>query len=109
MDGFTAAPDEIRAYGDIAAETAANIGAAGAFDAAANVVALAPVFGVIGADFLATFATTQVTHARSVAALANVYAGTSSLAHTIAAAYDGADRSTGAALGAARDALGENA
>ncbi|CAM3133817.1 type VII secretion target [Prescottella defluvii] len=109
MDGFTAAPDEIRAYGDIAAQTAAHIGAAGAFDAAADVAALTPVFGVIGADFLATFAATRVTHAKSVAALANVYAGTSSVAHTVAAAYDTTDRATGAVLGAARDTLGGNA
>ncbi|RVW04033.1 ESX-1 secretion-associated protein [Rhodococcus xishaensis] len=109
MNGFSAAPDEIRAYGSIAAGAAAHIAATEGLEVAANVAALTPVFGVIGADFLATYATTQATHAGSVAALAHSYAGTGSVAHAIAAAYDAADQNTSTVLGAAQTALGENA
>ncbi|MDH6678988.1 hypothetical protein M2284_003201 [Rhodococcus sp. LBL1] len=109
MDGFSAAPDEIRAYGNVAAGAAAHIATTEGLDVVANVAALTPVFGVIGADFLATYAATQATHAGSVAALANVFAGTGSVAHAIAAAYDAADQATGAVLGSAGNALGENA
>jgi hypothetical protein len=109
LDGFSAAPDEIRAYGNVTAAAAAHIAATEGLDVATNVAALTPVFGVIGADFLATYAATQATHAGSVAALANVYAGTGSVAHAIAAAYDAADQATGAVVGAARSAMGDNA
>jgi len=109
LDGFSAAPDEIRAYGSVAAGAAAHIAATEGLDVAANVAALTPVFGVIGADFLATYAATQATHAGSVAALANVFAGTGSVAHAIAAAYDAADQATAAVLGSARTDLGDNA
>jgi len=109
LNGFSAAPDEIRAYGAVAAGAAAHIAATEGLDVATNVAALTPVFGLIGADFLATYAATQATHAGSVAALANVYAGTGSVAHAIAAAYDAADHATGTALGSALIALGGNA
>ncbi|AVP68512.1 ESX-1 secretion-associated protein [Rhodococcus hoagii] len=109
MDGFSAAPDEIRVYGDVAAGAATHIATAGGLDLAANVAALTPVFGAIGADFVATFAATQTAHARSVAALANHYAGTGAVAHAVAAAYDATDHATGRVLGDARSALGGNA
>lgn len=109
MDGFSAVPDEIRVYGDVAAGAATHIATAGGLDLAANVAALTPVLGTIGADFLATFAATQSTHARSVAALASHYAGTGSVAHAIAAAYDATDHATGRVLGDARNTLGDNA
>lgn len=107
MNGFSAVPDDIRGYGDIAAGAAAHIAATEGADVAANVAALAPVFGVIGADFLATYATTQATHAGSVAALSSVFAGTGAVAHAIAAAYEGSDHATAAVLGSARTTLGE--
>lgn len=109
LNGFSAVPDEIRAYGDVAAGAAAHIAATEGLEVAANVAALAPVFGVIGADFLATYAATQATHAGSVAALANVFAGAGTVAHAIAAAYEQADHATASALGTARTALGANA
>ncbi|QCQ90900.1 type VII secretion target [Rhodococcus sp. SGAir0479] len=109
MNGFSAVPDEIRAYGDVASGAAAHIAATEGADIAANAAALAPVFGVIGADFLATYATTQATHAASVAALANVFAGTGTVAHAIAAAYEHADQTTGTVLGAAGTTLGDDA
>ncbi|QBJ98885.1 ESX-1 secretion-associated protein [Rhodococcus sp. ABRD24] len=108
MDGFSAVPDEIRTYGDIATEAAGQIAAAGGLDIATSVAALTPVFGAIGADFLTTSAATQTAHVQSVAALANVYAGTGSVAHAVAAAYDTAEHGTGSILSAARNALGGN-
>ena len=109
MNGFSAAPDGIRAYGDIAAGAAAHIAATEGLDAVAELAALTPVFGLIGADFLATYAATRSTHAGAVAALAQVYAGTGTVAHAIATAYDTTDQNTGTVLGAARTTLGEGA
>lgn len=109
MNVFRAVPDDIRAYGAVAAGAAAHIAATEATDIAADVTALAPAFGVIGADFVATYATTRAIHAGSVAALGAVYAGTASVAHAVAAAYDATDQATGIALGDAAHTLGDNA
>lgn len=98
--------DGIRNYGNTAAQAAEQVGSAGAIDLAANLAALAPVLGPIGADFLASFATAQSNHAKSVAALANHYAQTAVAAHTAADSYDSTDSSTGAALGSVGQAIG---
>jgi hypothetical protein len=49
---------------------AAQIAAAGNFDAAGNVEAMTPVFGIIGADYLAMFALAQILHAQDINDLA---------------------------------------
>ncbi|MFD9668127.1 hypothetical protein ACFWAY_42125 [Rhodococcus sp. NPDC059968] len=67
------------------------------------------MFGLIGADFLVSFATAQASHARSVAELASHYPQTTIAAHTTADSYDSVDSANGAALGAVRDGIGGHA
>lgn len=93
-------PDGIRDYGNTAAQAAEQIGSAGAIDLAANLTALAPVLGPIGADFLASYAIAQANHAKQVGALANHYAQTAVVAHSTAESYDSTDGATSADLGA---------
>lgn len=101
MSGFEAVTDGIRGYGDTAAEVAGHIAGAGAFDLAANITALTPVFGAVGADFLAMFGIAQASHAKSVGELANHYGATALAAHVSAAGYDGVDQSIVSGLGQA--------
>ena len=85
MSALTAVPDDIDAYGQSAALAATHIAAAGGADLAAHLAALAPVFGPIGADFLAKFGAVQAEHALSVGHLAAHYAATAAAAHACAA------------------------
>jgi hypothetical protein len=101
-----AVPDGIRNYGTTAAQAAEQVGSAAALDLGTNLAALAPVFGPIGADFLASFAAAQANHAASVAELAHHYAQTAIAAHATAESYDSVDGATGDALGAVGDELG---
>lgn len=91
--------DGIREYGNTAAQAAEQVGSAGAIDLAANLAALAPVLGPIGADFLASFANAQTIHAKQVAALAHHYGQTAAAAHATAESYDSTDGATSSALG----------
>ncbi|EOM75898.1 ESX-1 secretion-associated protein [Rhodococcus rhodnii] len=105
MSDLVVDTDGIRAYARSAAQSAEQIGSAGAYDLAANIAALTPVLGPIGADFLAAFAHAQSTHAQSVAELAAHYAGTAAAADSAAAGYDGTDRASGDALGGIGESL----
>ena len=98
--------DGIRKYGATAAQAAEQISSAAALDLGANLAALAPVFGPIGADFLASFAAAQANHATSVAELATHYAQTAIAADATAQSYDSVDGANGAALGSVGDGLG---
>ncbi|TQC44774.1 ESX-1 secretion-associated protein [Rhodococcus sp. WS4] len=98
--------DGIRNYGATAAQAAEQISSAAALDLGTNLAALAPVFGPIGADFLASFAAAQANHAKSVAELATHYAQTALAAHTTADSYDSVDGTTGAALGTVGEGIG---
>lgn len=91
----------IRNYGDSAAEVSSRIAGAGAIDLAANIAALTPVFGAIGADFLAMFGVAQANHAKSVLQLAEHYGATAVAAHATAGEYEGIDDAIVANLGSA--------
>ncbi|MFI9506344.1 type VII secretion target [Nocardia sp. NPDC052566] len=95
MSELVAAPDAIRAYGDAAVAMATGVAAAGAFDQTATMAAAAPVFGLIGQDFLFAFAVAQGNHAASVLELANVYAATALTAHQSAGTYESTDMTSG--------------
>jgi len=81
-------PNTFQQYGDIAAGTATTVAAAGTADQAASVAAAAPVFGLIGQEFLASFAYAQCNHFIAVNQVANVFANTSAAAHAAAAGYE---------------------
>lgn len=91
MSELVATPDAIRAFGGAAATMAAGVATAGAFDQVATVAAAAPVFGLIGQDFLVAFAGAQSNHASSVFELAGVHAATAVALQQDAAAYEAAE------------------
>lgn len=102
MNDLTAAPDAIRQYGDATAAMAAETLAAGSVDQALTVAAAVPVFGLIGQDFLATFAVAQANHLASVGELAAVHAATAVAAHQSADAYDDHEQRTSGAFDSIR-------
>ncbi|WP_327095468.1 type VII secretion target [Nocardia vinacea] len=101
MSELVATPDAIRVYGDAAVAMATGVATAGAFDQVATVAAAAPVFGLIGQDFLMAFAYAQSNHASSMFELAGVHAGTALTAHQGAAAYEATEAASGTEFGAA--------
>ncbi|MEU1206807.1 type VII secretion target [Nocardia sp. NPDC056611] len=95
MSHLVATPDAIRAYGDASAAMATAVASAAAVDQVATVAALVPVFGLIGQDFLLSYAGAQGNHLSSVAELAAVHAGTAVTAHEAAASYEAVDGAAG--------------
>ncbi|MFE7796283.1 type VII secretion target [Nocardia sp. NPDC057440] len=104
MSELVATPDAIRRYGDAAAAMATGVATAGAFDQAATIAAAVPVFGLIGQDFLMSFAYAQGNHVSSVFELAAVHAGTALTAHQGATAYEVNEATSIAEFGAAGSA-----
>ncbi|NKY88779.1 type VII secretion target [Nocardia veterana] len=94
MGDFVATPDAIRAYGNVAADMATGVATAGAFDQTATIAAVVPVFGLLGQEFLLSFARAQANHASSVAELAGVHAATALTAHDAAAAYESTEHTS---------------
>ncbi|MFI5777161.1 type VII secretion target [Nocardia sp. NPDC051570] len=101
MDVVAATPDAIRQYGNAAAAMASTVATVGSVDQGATMAAAVPVFGLIGQDFLLSFAGAQANHLSSVAELAAVHAGTALTAYEGAATYQSADDASAANLGAA--------
>ncbi|MFE6923285.1 type VII secretion target [Nocardia sp. NPDC057663] len=91
MNHVAVVPDAVRAYAGASATMAAGVAQAGAVDQAATVAAVVPVFGLIGQEFLLSFAYAQANHLTSVAELAAVHAGTALTAAQAASTYEGAD------------------
>lgn len=90
----------MRAFATTHQGVAADIAGAGSFDTAAHVAALTPVFGLIGADYLAMFAGAQALYARNIGNLANRVGTIARAAHTSAATFDGTDGSFAGRIGA---------
>ncbi|MBF6087101.1 hypothetical protein [Nocardia cyriacigeorgica] len=101
MSDLVATPDAIRRYGDAAAAMATSVATAGSVDQAATMAVAAPVFGLIGQEFLVSYAIAQGNHLSSVMELAGVHAATAVTAHQSAAAYEASDAAAIAELGAA--------
>ncbi|WP_227998548.1 hypothetical protein [Nocardia australiensis] len=101
MSDVVAAPDAIRQYGAASAAMATGVATAGTVDQAATVAAAVPVFGLIGQDFLMSFAFAQGNHIASVLELAGVHAGTALTAHEGAAAYEAIEAASITEFGAA--------
>ncbi|MFF3224962.1 type VII secretion target [Nocardia suismassiliense] len=99
MNHIEVVPDAVRAYGSASAAMAAGVASAGAVDQAATIATVVPVFGLIGQEFLASFAFAQANHLSSVAELAAVHAGTALTAHQAASTYEVTDGASGAAIG----------
>lgn len=99
MADLVATPEAIEQYGHISAELAAQTLAVGTVDQLAVVAASVPVFGLIGQDFLASYAGAQAAHLTSVAEIAAVHAGTALTAFESAAHYAGTDLDSAENLG----------
>ncbi|WP_194817361.1 type VII secretion target [Nocardia sp. XZ_19_385] len=91
-----AEPEAIRAYADTCAGMAASVATAGSVNQAATMAAAIPVFGLIGQDFLASFAVAQANHLTSVAELAYVHGMTAVTCQQAATEYQATDALSGA-------------
>src|SRR5439155_13283601 len=66
MTDFSAETDAMRAFAATHESVAADIAGAGNMDTVSHVAAMTPVFGIIGADYLAMFAAAQVLHCQDI-------------------------------------------
>ncbi|WP_067656913.1 type VII secretion target [Nocardia harenae] len=101
MTDLSVDTDGVRDFAATNAGVAGQIAGAGNFDAVANVSALTPVFGLIGADYLVMFAAAQVLQARDINDLSGKVGELSNSAFNAAAAFDGQEFASGAAIGGA--------
>lgn len=106
MSDLSVETDALRAFGVTNSGVAGDIAGAGNFDGAANVAAMTPVFGLIGADYLAMFAAAQLLHARDINELSAKYHDMAGAAFSSATNYDVADADNAAALGKAAGDIG---
>ncbi|MGW3542904.1 type VII secretion target [Nocardia niigatensis] len=86
---------------------AADIAAQGGRDTVSNVAAMTPVFGLIGADFLAGFAVAELLHHRDIDALSARFGALGQAAFGSAATYDTTDADFARGLGAVAGQIGE--
>ncbi|MBF6332094.1 type VII secretion target [Nocardia transvalensis] len=106
MSDVYAETDAVRAFAGTHEGVAAEIAGAANFDTVKQVAAMTPVFGVIGADYLAMFAAAQVLHARDINDLAAKYDHLGKAAFGTAAVFDSTDEASSAALGAIANGIG---
>lgn len=85
---------------------AAQIAGAGNMDTVGHVAAMTPVFGLIGADYLAMFAAAQVLHCQDINDLSSKVNKLGQSAFGTAATFDDTDSSFSSALGAVTNQIG---
>ncbi|WP_028476680.1 type VII secretion target [Nocardia sp. CNY236] len=106
MSDLSVETEAVRDFGATNAGIATDLAVAGNLDAVQSVSALVPVFGLIGADYLAMFAAAQVLQAKDINDLSTKFAGLSNSAFNAAAAYDAVDAFNAGALGSQTDRIG---
>ncbi len=84
---LSADTDAVRMFGVQNANIASQIFGVANVDSAASVAAMTPVFGLIGADFLMSFAAAQVLQAKDMNELASKYTDLAAGAMTAAQEY----------------------
>lgn len=99
MADLVATPEAIVQYGKTSAELASQTLALASIDQLAVIAAAVPVFGLIGQDFLASYAMAQASHLTAVAEVAAVHAGTALTAFESAAHYTVTDLDSAENLG----------
>lgn len=109
MADLSVETDAVRAFATTNAGVASEIAGAGNIDAVQNVVALTPVFGLIGADYLLAFAAAQVLQAKDINDLSAKYDKLSKSAFTAAAAFDITDSGNASVLSAIANEVGGGA
>ncbi|MFJ1456114.1 type VII secretion target [Nocardia wallacei] len=98
--------DAVRAFAATHEGVAGQIAAAGNMDAVSHVAAMTPVFGVIGADYLAMFAAAQVLHCKDVNELSDKCNHLGQSAFGTAAIFDDTDSAWSSTLGALGNQIG---
>ncbi|WP_067571805.1 type VII secretion target [Nocardia acidivorans] len=101
--------DAVRGFATTQHGVAADIAATGGLDTVGHVAAMTPVFGLIGADFLASFAVAELLHDRDITALSARFSHIGQAAFGSAAAYDSTDDAFASGLGSAASRIGEQA
>ncbi|MFC4126883.1 type VII secretion target [Nocardia rhizosphaerae] len=104
MTDLSVQTDAVAAFAATNATVAGDIAAAGITDAASNVAAMTPTFGLIGADYLAMFAVAQVLQAKDINDLSAKFGKLSEAAFTSSVEFDAADAANAADI--ARQAAG---
>ncbi|MBL1076693.1 ESX-1 secretion-associated protein [Nocardia sp. 2] len=99
-NNFSLEGDEVRAAATTINGLAVDISGAGNGDVAKNVASMTPVFGVIGADFLASFAVAELLHNKDVNALASKFTALSETANNTVTAVETEDTDQAAQIGA---------
>ncbi|MQY21927.1 type VII secretion target [Nocardia macrotermitis] len=103
---FSVETDALRAFAATHKTVAAQISGAGNMDTATHVAAMTPVFGLIGADYLAMFAAAQVLHCQDINDLSSKVDKIGQSAFGTAASFDSSDSSFSSALKSAADQIG---
>ncbi|MFR9750225.1 type VII secretion target [Nocardia sp. 004] len=106
MKDLSVETEAVREFAATNAGIAGDLAGAGNIDAMQQVSAMVPVFGLIGADYLAMFAAAQVLQAKDINDLSAKYAQLSTAAFSAAAAYDAVDATNAGDLGAAAGQIG---
>lgn len=106
MSDLSVETEAVRVFAATNAGIAGDLARAGNIDAANNVAALVPVFGLIGADYLAMFAAAQLLQAKDINDLSAKYGKLSESAFSAAAAFDAMDWANASALGSKTGEIG---
>lgn len=94
MNVVNVQPQTFRDYADISDGMAAAVAVAGAVDQAAVISAAVPVFGLIGQEFLLSFAYAQANHFTALGELVANYAATAHTARVAAQSYELSDQTS---------------
>lgn len=106
MADLTADDGAIRAFGTTHQTVATEVAGAAGMDATEQVAAMTPVFGLIGADYLAMFAAAQVLHCSDVNKLSSECHHLGQSAFGTVAVFSDTDGSAASALGAIGNGIG---
>lgn len=107
MTDLTVQTEAVETFAATNAAVSGDIAAASGWDQAANVVAMTPVFGLIGADYLAMFAAAQVLQAKDINDLSVKYDKLSQAAFSTARTFTETDHGNAADLAGQAAQIGE--
>ncbi|MBH0774936.1 type VII secretion target [Nocardia bovistercoris] len=91
-DDLSVDTEAVQAFAAENAGISTQLAAAGNFDAVGQVAALTPVFGLIGGDYLLSFAAAQVLQAKDINDLSAKFNNLSSKAFTAAFRFEDTDQ-----------------
>ena len=103
---FSVETEAVRAFAATHKGVAAQISGVGNMDTVGHVAAMTPVFGLIGADYLAMFAAAQVLHCQDINDLSGKVDKIGQAAFGTAATFDDTDSSFSTALESATKQIG---